>query len=74
MKNKQDLSPEESPEVSRREFLRGTAVAGVGAALAASVPGAAMAAEEEVEQVAQTRDKGYQLTSHVKKYYETLEG
>lgn len=65
----------QSHEVSRREFLRGSAAASVGAAMAATMPGAVMAAEDEQpQQTAQSSDKGYQLTSHVKKYYETLAG
>lgn len=64
----------QSHEVSRRDFLRGTAAAGVGAAIVAGIPGAAMAADEQIEQVAKTSDKGYQETSHVKQYYKTLEG
>lgn len=65
----------QSHKVSRRDFLRGSAAAGVGAAIVAGMPGAAMAADDQhVEQIEKTSDKGYQLTSHVKQYYKTLEG
>lgn len=69
MKNKQ----QKTSGVSRREFLRDSAAAGVGAAIATSVPGLAMGAEQTQTDAPRTSDKGYQLTSHVKKYYETLQ-
>ena len=69
MKNKQA----QTHDAGRREFLHGAAAAGVGAAVVASFPGAVAAAPEQPQVSAEvTRDKGYQETGHVRKYYETL--
>ena len=73
MKKNQHQSAKERPGVSRREFLRDSAAASVGAAIAVGVPGVAMSAEEKPDTAERTRDKGYQLTGHVKKYYQTLQ-
>ena len=65
-------NPKQTHDVSRREFLQGSAAAGVGVAIAASFPGAAAASQEEPVSKAESGNKGYQVTSHVRKYYETL--
>ena len=67
-------NPKQPHNVSRRDFLQGTAAAGVGAAVAVSFPGAVAASQDEQVTKAEevSRDKGYQVTSHVRKYYETL--
>jgi TAT (twin-arginine translocation) pathway signal sequence. len=53
---------------ARREFLRGSAMAGASMALMAMVPGQAAAADQEQEQ---TTGKGYRLTSHILAYYQS---
>ncbi len=55
---------------TRREFLRGSAMAGAGMALMAMVPGQA-AAEGQAQEQEQTTGKGYRLTSHILAYYKT---
>ena len=55
-------------DAGRRSFLRGSATAGAGAAVAATVPGIALAADEpEIDD----EKKGYRLTDHVIAYYKT---
>ena len=55
-------------DAGRRSFLRGSATAGAGAAVAAAVPGLASAADEaEVDD----EKKGYRLTDHIIAYYKT---
>ena len=56
----------------RRRFLRDSAAASAGIAVAATLPGLAYTesdaqAEEETE-----HQKGYRLTSHIAAYYETM--
>ncbi len=62
---------ERSLRSKRRQFLKGLAVGGGGAALAGLAGGAGAALEE---QAAPTRDKpvsqGYRETAHVREYYE----
>jgi len=67
------MKKKQTESVSRREFLQGAAAAGVGAAVAVSLPGVAAAATHDTKvAAATTRDKGYEETSHVRQYYETL--
>lgn len=56
---------------SRRAFIKGTMVAGAGAAVVATAP--AVAAVPEVEEVKDTAsmDDGYKLSAHILKYYQT---
>jgi anaerobic selenocysteine-containing dehydrogenase len=65
---KKDLK--QSYDASRREFLRGSAAAGVGAVVAANVPGTAAAAAEQ-QQTEDLLQKGYRLTDHIVEYYKT---
>jgi len=53
---------------NRRNFIQGAAGAGVGTALAAALPGAAMASEQSVED---KKPQGYRLTQHILEYYKT---
>ena len=55
-------------DVGRRSFLRGSATAGAGAAIAAAVPGIAAAADEPKPD---DEKKGYRLTDHIIAYYKT---
>ncbi|MES9942521.1 MAG: hypothetical protein ABW104_20795 [Candidatus Thiodiazotropha sp. 6PLUC2] len=60
-----------SPDNQRRAFLRTTAGAGVGVAVAATLPGLTSASvEEEPEEKSQVQ-KGYRLTPHIAAYYKT---
>lgn len=55
---------------TRRAFLRGSAMLGAGAAVAATTPGiAAPLPEVEQQTAAEPERKGYQLTEHVAAYY-----
>lgn len=54
----------------RRNFLRGSLVAGAGAAAAAVLPGAVIAAEPAASDEAKEQ-KGYRLTPHILEYYKT---
>ena len=63
---KQTLDPK------RRAFLRGTATAGVGAAVAVSLPGLTTASvEDEASADASKAKKGYRLTPHIAAYYKS---
>ena len=55
---------------ARRDFLRGTAAAGAGAAVAVALPGIAAAAVDEAEQ-RPAEKKGYRLTRHIVDDYKT---
>ncbi len=55
---------------ARREFLRHSAIAGAGATIATTLPGAAMAEDSEKETV--QPDENYRLTRHISDYYKTL--
>lgn len=56
------------PDAGRRDFLRGSATAGAGVAVAAAVPGIASAADDlQVDD----EKKGYRLTDHIIAYYKT---
>jgi hypothetical protein len=56
---------------SRRAFLRGTVATGAGAAVAATVPGVAVAATSDTSPEPDTKQKGYRLTQHILDYYKT---
>jgi len=56
---------------SRRAFLRGTVATGAGAAIAATVPGVAVAATPDTASEPDTKQKGYRLTQHILDYYKT---
>ena len=55
-------------DAGRRDFLRGSAAAGAGAAIAATLPVASSAAEE---QQSAKEKQGYRLTDHIIAYYKT---
>jgi hypothetical protein len=54
----------------RREFLQDSAAAGVGIAVAASLPGTVTAEESAGE--TSPKGKGYRLTNHILEYYKTI--
>jgi hypothetical protein len=56
---------------NRRKFLRKSAKAGAGVAVAAALPGLASGAEEGETREAKVQ-KGYRLTPHIAAYYETM--
>ncbi len=58
-------------DVSRRAFLRGTVATGAGAAVAATVPGVAVASTAEGHEEDSKRQKGYRLSQHIVDYYKT---
>jgi len=59
---------EQSRDMSRREFVKGSLAASVGVAVAAAVPASAIAATEQpIEQP--VKQKGYHLTNHILDYY-----
>ena len=62
---------EHETDSGRRAFIKGTMVAGAGAAVVATAP--AVAAVPEVEEVKDTAsmDDGYKLSAHILKYYQT---
>ncbi|WP_275099180.1 twin-arginine translocation signal domain-containing protein [Sedimenticola hydrogenitrophicus] len=58
----------------RRNFIRGSLVAGVGVATAAVIPGAVVAADSDSpgQPPGQPRaQKGYRLTAHILEYYKS---
>ena len=65
------MKHDEAETNSRREFLKTSAVAGTGAAVAALLPGAAAAAVDAESVPAPDKKKGYQQTQHVLDYYKT---
>lgn len=68
------MSQANTPDSGRRKFLRNAAVAGAVAPVAAAVPSMVQAQEPEVEQPAveqKSKNKGYQVTQHVRDYYKT---
>ncbi|MCU7918598.1 MAG: formate dehydrogenase [Candidatus Thiodiazotropha sp. (ex Dulcina madagascariensis)] len=64
--------PEQSANPKRRAFLRGAAGAGVGAAVAVSLPG--LASTEETAGDDSKPQKGYRLTPHIAAYYKSTVG
>jgi hypothetical protein len=60
----------ETNRTSRRNFLRGSAVVGTGAAIAAAIPATAAAATQAQEEDAPT-EEGYRLTQHIADYYKS---
>jgi len=57
---------------NRRKFLRNSASAGAGFAVAASLPGLASSEVEEGVTSESTSQKGYRLTPHIAAYYKTM--
>ena len=60
-----------TPDTKRRAFLRGTAGAGVGVAVAVTLPGLTTASVEEASEEKAESQKGYRLTPHIAAYYKT---
>ena len=60
-----------SPALSRRRLFAGASAAGAAAAVAAALPALAPEAAPVVAKPAPEAGGGYQLTAHVKRYYET---
>ncbi|MGD8908540.1 MAG: twin-arginine translocation signal domain-containing protein [Chromatiales bacterium] len=56
---------------NRRKFLRKSAKAGAGVAVAAALPDLVSGEEERLASEAKV-DKGYRLTPHIVAYYETM--
>jgi hypothetical protein len=54
----------------RRNFIRGSLVAGVGVATAAVIPGAVVAADSDSPGQPKAQ-KGYRLTAHILEYYKS---
>lgn len=61
----------QKPDPKRRAFLRSTASAGVGVAVAASLPGLTTASMDETDSEAPKAKKGYRLTPHIAAYYKS---
>ena len=61
----------QSPYNPRRSFLRRTAGAGVGMAVATTLPGLTSAAVDEATEEEPEVQKGYRLTPHIAAYYKT---
>nr|WP_145547795.1 formate dehydrogenase [Variovorax boronicumulans] len=59
------------PALSRRTVFAGVGVAGAAAAAATVLPGAVRSAAPAVAAAPQPASTGYQLTDHVKRYYQT---
>ena len=59
------------PALSRRTVFAGVGVAGAAAAAATVLPGAVRSPAAAVAQAPQPASTGYQLTEHVKRYYQT---
>lgn len=59
------------PALSRRTVFAGVGVAGAAAAAAAVLPGAVRPAAPVAAAAPQPAGSGYQLTEHVKRYYQT---
>ncbi|MET0065913.1 MAG: twin-arginine translocation signal domain-containing protein [Candidatus Thiodiazotropha sp.] len=57
---------------NRRKFLRKSAGAGAGVALAASLPGLASSDDAEARTDEAQQQKGYRITPHIAAYYETM--
>lgn len=57
---------------NRRKFLRKSAAAGAGMAVAVSLPGLASSEPEEIATSESKSQKGYRLTPHIAAYYKTM--
>jgi TctA family transporter len=57
---------------NRRKFLRKSAAASTGVAVAAALPGLASSDVEEALSDEPKLQKGYRLTPHIAAYYETM--
>ncbi len=64
------MKKQQPDQTSRRKFLRNSAVAGAGAAIAVSAPASAVSLTEE-EKVEKKTTSGYRVTEHIAAYYKT---
>lgn len=55
----------------RRAFIKGSMVAGAGAAVVATAPAVAAVTEVPEKQETASKDDGYKLSAHILKYYQT---
>ena len=70
MSNKSTIATAEENKPSRRKFFIG-AGATVGAVAVASQTSIGKAVIQEIGSTVQNKDDGYQLSAHIRKYYET---
>jgi len=61
----------QSPRESRRRFLAVASIGGAGAAVAAVASGVKPQAQQAGAEVASEERRGYHLSEHIKKYYNT---
>jgi hypothetical protein len=61
----------QKPDPKRRAFLRGSASAGVGVGVAATLPGLTSASTEAAP-IESSKKKGYRLTPHITAYYKSI--
>lgn len=71
MSQKPESLPKDSPTLSRRRMFAGAGGVGALAAVAAVLPMSKTEAPAAVVVQADTNEGGYQLTEHVKRYYQT---
>ena len=71
MSQKPESPSQESATLSRRRMFAGAGGVGALAAVAAVLPGIKTEAPAAVVSSAETSEGGYQLTEHVKRYYQT---
>ena len=62
-------NPKQQVSQSRRKFLRDTSISGGAVAVAASVPGVALAERPDEEPGQNKTEQGYRLTEHILAYY-----
>ncbi len=63
------MKKEAQADKARRNFLRGSVVAGAGATVAVTMP--AVALDHETEQPPAEKDENYRLTRHISDYYKS---
>ncbi len=61
----------QSPRESRRRFLAVASISGAGAAVAVVASGVKPQAQQAGAEVASEERRGYHLSEHIKKYYNT---
>ncbi|MCW8906796.1 MAG: formate dehydrogenase [Sedimenticola sp.] len=60
------------PDAERREFIRNSLAAGIGAASVMTAPGVAVASPESGDgEGSKSRQQGYRLSRHILDYYRT---
>lgn len=68
--NSQDLDPQ-SPDIKRRDFLRGSIVAATGVAVTAATGNSAASVAETAVSIELDKKEGYRLTKHIADYYKS---